>query len=530
MAMQSASFGQPIQVLSGQVDTGDAISVSGTIEILSGGSATGSTVGDTAAPTGDVENATSIVDGGQTIVISSGQVDIGDIVLAGGLLLVESRGTASGTTISAGGTELVSGGNDIGALIFGAQLVSRGLVSSGTVEAGGIETLFLAGVALKTTLSAGGMLVVSNGGAAVDAAVASGGTEQVAAGGSVAFATVALGGLEIVSAGGSASATAMAGGEQDVFGTVAGTILGAGTIDVFAGGVISAAMVSAGTLTVASGGTNVAAVVTGGTVNVLAGAVETGTTVSQGTEAIGAGGIASGSVLVAIAVNNPFASVTAIELVSSGGTAVGTMLSAQQGGGNASAAQIILSGATALGTQIVCLNDVSLGIDLLQIVSSAGTALGTTVSGANGFEFSSTVDAVGQIVSGGFTSGTRIIAAYTSGPGGGGAIQLVAAGGTASATTIEALFDGMVGPTVTAIQLISGAASRSERWSRRVRGAPLFFPTRRSATWRRSASPPVAWPATPRCRQHRALRSISWCRAVDARSSPASDATRPSMC
>src|SRR6516225_4185519 len=65
----------------------------------------------------------TIISSGETVDVSAGQTDVGDVVLSGGALNVLSGGTASATTISSDGFEFVaSGGAALGTIISGGTL------------------------------------------------------------------------------------------------------------------------------------------------------------------------------------------------------------------------------------------------------------------------------------------------------------------------------------------------------------------------------------------------------------------------
>ena len=153
--------------------------------------------------------------------------------------LSQSGGTASNTTVSSGGTEIVlSGGTDIGATI-----VASGTV---TVSSGGTFEL-TSGTTGLPTLLAGATLEVGSG------AVFSGDGQQrcqvkVLSGGTDSGITVSSGGTEIVFAGGTASATVIDGSEIVLSGGVAsGTIVSSGGTEIVsAGGTASETTVSSG--------------------------------------------------------------------------------------------------------------------------------------------------------------------------------------------------------------------------------------------------------------------------------------------
>src|SRR5205807_7407933 len=111
---------------------------------------------------------------------------------------------------------------------------ASGAVASGT----GAEVLVLAGATVSgTTLSGGGFDIVS--GTAVSTTVNSGGIEDDRGGGVTLGAQIKSGGLEVVEAGALASGAVASGTGAEVFilagGTARGTILSGGGFDIVPG-------------------------------------------------------------------------------------------------------------------------------------------------------------------------------------------------------------------------------------------------------------------------------------------------------
>ena len=104
----------------------------------------------------------TIVSSGQTISVTSGQTDVGDIVLSGGDLVVFPGGTASATIVDSGGTE---------------NVLSGGIADGTAVNSSGNENV--SGTASGTTINSGGTETVANGGTASATIVGSGGFEFV---------------------------------------------------------------------------------------------------------------------------------------------------------------------------------------------------------------------------------------------------------------------------------------------------------------------------------------------------------------
>ncbi|HEY2885424.1 MAG TPA: hypothetical protein VGJ08_09450, partial [Rhizomicrobium sp.] len=87
----------------------------------------------------------TVVSGGQTIIVSSGQTSAGLDLLSGGVAKVLSGGTTINTIISSGGTEIVIGGRDF----------------SATVNSGGLLKIISGGSATGASIGNGGHAVVS---------------------------------------------------------------------------------------------------------------------------------------------------------------------------------------------------------------------------------------------------------------------------------------------------------------------------------------------------------------------------------
>jgi autotransporter passenger strand-loop-strand repeat protein len=279
--------------------------------IASGGTVSGAGVSLTIAPfasstvdtwpaTGGVAQATSAtgetVNSGGTIVVSSGGIVSGISEGSGGALIVSSGGVASGglaqggtVTIGVGGSGvanqaqnggniLVSGGTEISATVWIANLGP----TFDTVESGGVTT--------ATHISQGGVEYVSAGGLSLSAVTDQLGSQVVLSGGSAVSATIE--GLQVVSAGGFVSATKLMSGFAGYpavlkdAGTVSGvTISGTGaSAVVLSGGVESGAVVnSGGTDIVSSVGSTTGTVVnSGGTEELYIGAAFSNATYRAG--------------------------------------------------------------------------------------------------------------------------------------------------------------------------------------------------------------------------------------------------------
>jgi autotransporter passenger strand-loop-strand repeat protein len=210
----SVTSGQTLTISSGQTSGGVVVLSGGTLDILSGGTAVGTTVNS-----------------GGSEIVSSGGTASNTKVSSGGSLVVLSHGIADPATIYSGGSETISaGGTDLGALLSGGIQIDLGLVSGVTVYAGS-QVVGSAGTAIGTTVSIGGTEIVSSGGM-TSGTLLSGGQEILSRGGRSSGTDILSGGSEIVSSGGSALATVISGGTLEVAsgGTASGVIFSSGGI------------------------------------------------------------------------------------------------------------------------------------------------------------------------------------------------------------------------------------------------------------------------------------------------------------
>ena len=333
----------------------------------------GATAGNTTIESGGTEIVSAYgiddgakISGGTQLVYGSAS---GATVFAG-LQVIESGGTASGTTVSGGGTlEVLSGGLADPTMIYsgGSEIVSAGgtdndaqissgeqdvfgLASGATVFAGS-QVIESGGTAIGTTVSNGGMLEVLSGGIAIASTLLPGGTLLI--GGTLSDFTVSSGVTLEVSAGIVSNATVLSGGTLELLAgaTQSGTTFNSGGIlEIGAGQTLSGYRTSAGiTLEVATGGmVSSTTVLSGGTLDVLSGGIANGITVSTGGAAqIMSGAIVSGSGKISATGHNATLLVEAqIVTVSSGGVVLGSGAQMQLEGGQLSGALSIASGAT----------------------------------------------------------------------------------------------------------------------------------------------------------------------------------------
>ena len=192
-----------LNVLSGQTVRNISVANAGAMVISSGGTASGTTVaaGGQLLVNGIANGATVaaggsvVVSSGGTLNVLSGQSDQGALVVAGGTMVVSSGGTAINAVVSSGGQLNVKGA------VIGATIASGGRA---TITSGGVLDVLAGQSDAGITVSFGGSLVVSSGGIASDTVVSSGGSALVTSGGFINGATISAGTLE-VAAGASAN-------------------------------------------------------------------------------------------------------------------------------------------------------------------------------------------------------------------------------------------------------------------------------------------------------------------------------------
>jgi VCBS repeat-containing protein/autotransporter passenger strand-loop-strand repeat protein len=148
--------------------------------------------------TGISVSASSIETFAVAQVVSGGQTSTGITVLGEGTLVVYSGGTATGTVLSNGAQELLSGTDSKDMVSSGATqtVFSGGISLSGTILNGGVAYVSSGGVESAGTIRSGGTEIVSSGGTAVSILL-SGGTVELANG-----AVAATGGITFAGVGG----------------------------------------------------------------------------------------------------------------------------------------------------------------------------------------------------------------------------------------------------------------------------------------------------------------------------------------
>lgn len=423
------------EILSGGTATGTTVTDTGKLVVLAGGVASGTIVNSTHFGTGSngglfVSSGGSAtnaqINSGGVEVVFSGGTDSNTTVDSGGNLTVSSGGVASDTKVNGGSVlVVVSGGSSLSAAVLGSgtansalEVLSGGVASDTSVTDTGKLLILAGGVASDTVVNStllgsgsNGGLFVSSGGSATDAQINSGGVEVVFSGGTDSSATVDSGGILMVSSGGVASDTEINGGSF---------------VSVFDGGQSADVQVnSGGAEIVASGGKDYRATIVGGTQYVYGSAVsailQQLDTVIRNEQIVESGGLASSTTIFGVH-----------ETVSSGGIDISAYASGgeQDVYGSANVAiirdggtQVVYSGGV---TSLTSLSGLNSPIGIAKEIVSGGTAFDTSV-GTNG-----ELDVLGVGSDAGHAKGTASSTWLDS-----GGLEHVSSGAADFATTIN---------------------------------------------------------------------------------------------
>ena len=247
---------------------------------------------------------------------------------------VSAGGTASRTVISDGGSqEVFIGGTARGTVVLNGgepDVNSSGTASGTIVSAGGAEVVYRKGKAIGAIISAGGAQYVSLGGSASGATVRSGGQQVILAGGSAGGTTVSNGGRQDVDLGGNASATTVqSGGVQFDYGQATGATVSGGAQYVY--GSADGTMLSSGAQQFVYG-VAVSTTLQSGAVQIVYGTA-IGTTLAAGSQLVVSSGFSSFAIVPPSATElvwgtETSATVGSVQMLSSGGSAVGTLVNA----------------------------------------------------------------------------------------------------------------------------------------------------------------------------------------------------------
>jgi Hint domain len=191
-ASSSGTSGTTSTISGGVTSSGVVVSGGIVLDVLSGGTITGTTIlagGSARIEFGGVDSGSTISSGGVETVLGSASFDqvrgtqldsasvVSATVFAGGSETVALGATDTGSTISSGGNETVLGSANLDQ-VFGTQLVSAAtaIVSNETVFNGGTIELFLAGVTANDLTAASGGVIAINGHAIANNTILDGGS------------------------------------------------------------------------------------------------------------------------------------------------------------------------------------------------------------------------------------------------------------------------------------------------------------------------------------------------------------------
>ncbi|MEJ1269056.1 AIDA repeat-containing protein [Pantoea ananatis] len=309
-----------------------------------------------------------------------------------------SDGSASGTVLSGGSQTIYSGGS----------------VTSTTVNSGGNQYIYSGGSATVTTVNSGGNQHVSSGGSASNTTVNSGGNQYIYSGGSATVTTVNSGGNQHVSSGGSASNTTVSSGGTLWVDSGASadsvTQLSGGALQTTTRATLSGTN-ALGAFSVSGGQASHLLLESGGALSVLAGDTATGTTVnSGGTLAVERGGMLDGTTtltdgaMLTAPGGQQGASVINRGILKFSQQNNSTWLGSLSGSGQLTkdgSGTLTLGGT--LNQSQVNLNDGSLVMDGLQVVTNIIAKAATTLSLVNSTTLTGSIDPTDVSIDGGST-------------------------------------------------------------------------------------------------------------------------------
>jgi autotransporter passenger strand-loop-strand repeat protein len=141
-------------------------------------------------------------------------------VNAGGSVLVRNGGLTVSTTLDSGTEFLISKGQASGSIIESSGVQSVGIFATATdtlVQDGGTEIVDIGADTVRPVVDSGGLELVDADGEALRATVSAGGTLEIGIDGSATLTTVESGGLMVVSFGQTTSTTVSSGGSMVAF-------------------------------------------------------------------------------------------------------------------------------------------------------------------------------------------------------------------------------------------------------------------------------------------------------------------------
>jgi autotransporter passenger strand-loop-strand repeat protein len=382
------------------------------------------------------------VSNGTFLVLDSGGSAYGTTVLSGGTIIF-GGGAATDVTVLKGGSEMVEAG---GELIAGSGTVARnvtvekggnlvyagGVVSGTVVKPGGFETIASGIVKSHMNILAGAILIVSG---EADFAALAGHASMIIRSGGQANQTVVSSGTSVILSGGVAEGDTLHGTFNQYAGSAYDTKILAGGVQRIYGGYVAGAIISSGGMQDigSRGEADNAVVLKGGTQYVFSGGVAQQTEVDSGGSLVIAGGTLSGA----------FVAEGGQEIVAAGGVLnlngfdeleKGSKIVVRSGG------EIVFSEIESANVQIL-----SGGIEG---VVNGGSVVGTAVR--NGIEL--------LVSGGGYTSGVTIFSGSREVIGSAGsAVDTVVSRGGLEALSAGALQTGVTISAGAAALMIGGA-------------------------------------------------------------------------
>ena len=471
--------------------TADDFTVSGTQQVMSGGTTHGSIIypyGQQTVESGGISYNTNVEHAGlQTIkgksynsnVAANGTINVNnggyayDTNVNGGTLAVLQGGNAEGT-ILVSGTETVYGTDTNANIQSGTQQVKRYGKTFGAEINGGTQQVEVRGTANNTVINSGTQKVYGD---AIGTTINNSGTMNVYSSG-YAEDTIVNGGKLVLNSGAFASKTLLEQGEeiiygQDINGTVKGgtqfvqdggvaedttvsggtqkigadsyafnNIVNGGTQVVESGGYAYRSQISSGGTAQVLGGIYEASLENGGTLDVLSGGLAQDTNISGGSMSVAANSSAQNTTLTAgsmiVSGTDSGAKITGgTQTIENGGKSENAVISGR-------GVQTILSGGTAINAQLkaqatqnilqgATASGTQIGIGGKQTISSGGTAINSTLTGGtqfvSGLAQQTTINGgLQELRSGGVATDTQITR---------GGIQTVLSGATATNSTFN---------------------------------------------------------------------------------------------
>jgi autotransporter passenger strand-loop-strand repeat protein len=457
----------------GTISSGGSTGSSGTGSSGTGSSGTGS------SGTGSMVS-TNIVSGGQVITIGAGGTELSGTILSGGSIVVSASGFDSGTTIDAGGSELVFG-TASGDAVSGAQMISANAYYETVYSGGAAELLYKGAIGSGLTVLGGGSIYINGRGSATNI-VLDGGAIVFDSPKATTFGTLdfATSGALVIETATSALTVGSSWGPEAVISNFGGGDVVDITAFGYAGAIFTSGTSGGNTVVTVSSGTGTQseeiltfAGTNPGAIQLVSGAsgeaelvvsvtsVTSAVTVSSGTSLVNFTVASGGSVTVTSGATVSNGSVTSGAVIVSGGTDIHLQVGAGgsetlTGSGAADVGGIVTSGGTVLLTSGATTSNITLaGGNLL---AGPGTTQDpTTISSGSTDTFSGAAGTGTVILSGG---AEVLISGGVESGGSDAGLLVLSNGGTAIGETVSAggLISGVVGGTLISGVVLAGGS------------------------------------------------------------------------